>query len=244
MKVFIITGTSRGLGQAIAEQLLAPDHLLISVSRNRNEELLAKSGNVRHIPHDLNQTDRLEDLMFQVFDSLDRSRLEGIYLINNAGVVSPLTNVELGDPSAITANVHINLLAPILLSSLFIRYTRDLQVEKRIINISSGSAQNVLPGMSVYCATKAGLDVFTKCIGLEQADGPGAVKIVSVWPGMIDTALQQEARSRDSSQFAAAGLFHTAKENGMLASPEQMAGKVIKLLFEEVEQGSVVDLFG
>ncbi|MEF3311571.1 SDR family NAD(P)-dependent oxidoreductase [Paenibacillus sp. GYB004] len=244
MKVFIITGTSRGLGQAIAEQLMAPDHLLLCISRNRNEDQLAQSDNVRHIPFDLNETDRIESLMQTVFDCLDQSKLEGIYLINNAGVVAPLSNVESGDPVAIAANIHINLLAPVLLASLFIRHTKEMQIDKRIINISSGSAQNLLPGMSVYSASKAGLDVFTRSVGIEQGEGPGAVKIASVWPGMVDTALQQEARTRDSGQFAAAELFHKAKESGMLTSPERMAGKVIQLLFGEMEQGSVVDLFG
>ncbi|WP_248928679.1 SDR family NAD(P)-dependent oxidoreductase [Paenibacillus hamazuiensis] len=242
MKYFIITGTSRGLGEAIAKRLAAPGHRLFCISRKRNERLLSGSGLIDYFEFDLNETDRLEELMQLVFDRIDPADAEALYLVNNAAVVAPLSRIEEAGEAELTANLHINLLAPMLLTSLFIRYSRHFRIEKRVLNVSSVSARNLLPGMSAYSAAKAGLDVFSKCVGIEQGEAPYAVKIASVWPGMIDTGLQEEARSADAGAFPSAGLFAMVKDRGLLATPEAVAEKIAGLLLgDRFEQGAVVE---
>ena len=136
----------------------------------------------------------------------------------------------------------MNLLAPILLTSSFIRNSQHIRGEKRVLNVSSMSAKNHLPGMSVYSACKAGLDVFSQCVGVEQGTEASAIKVLSVWPGMIDTGLQEEARSAEKKTFASSEIFQMVKDRGMLATPSIVAKKIIELLLgEEFTQGSIIE---
>lgn len=242
MKYFIITGTSRGLGEAIAEQLIAPDHHLICISRQKNDRLIAKNANIDYLELDLGDPREIDSFMEKIFRSIDTSQAEGLYLINNAAVVTPLSRIESGSSQDIINNIQVNLLAPILLTSAFIRLSAHLDIEKRILNISSMSAKNLVPGMSVYSAAKAGLDVFSKCAGIEQGDNSSSVKVVSVWPGMIDTDLQHKARNTSTDTFASAEMFKKVQEHGLLTSPEATAGKLVHLLLgESFHQGTVVE---
>lgn len=68
------------------------------------------------------------------------------------------------------------------------------------------------------------------------------MKILSVWPGMIDTSLQEEARNVNKEIFAAAELFNKVKGNSMLTTPQMTADKLIELLLgEQFEQGTVIE---
>ncbi|KQX62673.1 hypothetical protein [Paenibacillus sp. Root444D2] len=59
MKYFIISGTSRGLGEAIAEQLIDPEHHLICISRRKNDTLISKCNNIDYFEFDLNNVDEI-----------------------------------------------------------------------------------------------------------------------------------------------------------------------------------------
>ena len=81
--------------------------------------------------------------------------------------------------------------APILLAQSLVQQTESWQVHRSIINISSGSAEFPTAGMSLYCSTKAALNMFTSSIQLEQHR---ALTIYTVDPGMMDTEMQAVAR--------------------------------------------------
>lgn len=85
------------------------------------------------------------------------SRERSVNLINNASVVAPVAFIDTANVNDISGNIKVNLLAPIILSSLFIKYTTKLITEKRLLNISSSSAKYHHPGMSMYSAAKAGI---------------------------------------------------------------------------------------
>ncbi|WP_282939739.1 (S)-benzoin forming benzil reductase [Paenibacillus sp. RC67] len=242
MKYFIITGTSRGIGQALAERLIAPGHCVICISRSENQELTSKQGNLHYFPFDLGRSGELNALMDEVFACIDPSEAESVYLINNAAVVAPLASIDQCSPEDITYHVQVNLIAPMILTSLFIQKAEHLQADKKIMNISSASSKYLFPGMSCYSAAKAGLDTFTQVVGLEEENKQGGIQIVSVWPGMVETALQQEARTTSQSRFASANLFANWKEQGKLTTPDYTAEQLVQLLLGEFyPHGSVVE---
>ncbi|WP_339290849.1 (S)-benzoin forming benzil reductase [Paenibacillus sp. FSL E2-0201] len=244
MKYFIITGASRGIGESIAEQLVSPDHYLFCISRERNESLVSKSSNITYYEFDLNHIHLIESLMGSIFNSINVSKAEGIYLINNASMIAPVSFIDTARVDEITGNINVNLLAPIILTSMFIKHTNGHLIDKRILNISSSSAKNHHPGMSLYSAAKAGLDVFSQCVGLEQNHSKTPVGIVSIWPGMIDTNLQREARSQDKSTFPSAEIFEVVKETGMLTTAQETAQQIIEFLFKpNFEHGAIVDIY-
>ncbi|MFS0613318.1 SDR family NAD(P)-dependent oxidoreductase [Lederbergia ruris] len=170
MKYFILTGASRGIGESICEKLLLKDHHVICVSRKRNDSLisLANSRNAKldYFEYDLSNLYVIEELMRKIFEKVDSSVAESLFLINNAGLVFS-QKIEETEPGSIINLMNVNLLSPMILTSSFIKHAEQYDVEKRILNVSSGSSFNLSPGGSCYSTSKAGLETFTKSIGIE-----------------------------------------------------------------------------
>jgi benzil reductase ((S)-benzoin forming) len=71
-----------------------------------------------------------------------------------------------------------------------------------------------------------------------------SVKVVSIWPGMIDTSLQEEARNQNKTSFPSAEIFNMVKSKGLLTTPEETAAQIIEYLFKEnIEHGEIVDIY-
>jgi benzil reductase ((S)-benzoin forming) len=242
MRTVIITGTTRGIGEAMARLLLEQGHRVIGVARG-NSESLQSYGRYDGVAADLSRLEALEGLMAEIFARVQPQRSsDGIYLVNNAAMLQPLRNAEQLDAAAVASHMSVNLTAPIMLSALFAQHAETWHGDRRILNLSSGSADNPLPGMGCYCAAKAGLDMFTKVMGLEQLKKPAPIRVASVWPGMIETEMQAEARRQPRESFESAGLFIGAQESGMLARPEHTASRLVELLFSDAfPQGGVVE---
>ncbi|MEY8349516.1 (S)-benzoin forming benzil reductase [Bacillus cereus] len=245
MRYVILTGTSQGLGEAIATQLLEEDTRLICISRRQNEKLLekAKQKGISFTFHsiDLQDVHNLETEMDTIFTSIEKETVSSIHLINNAGVLAPMKPIEKSENNLLIANVQINLIAPMLLTSSFMKHTKDWKVEKRIINISSGAGQNPYFGWGAYCTTKAGINMFTKCIATEEAGKEYPVKTIAFAPGVVDTNMQQQIRQTEKEDFINLDRFIALKEEGKLLSPEYVAKAVVHLLeTEDFEQGGVI----
>lgn len=238
MKYFIITGTSRGIGEALANQLLAEDHHIFCISRTPNERVIErareKNARLTYCSFDLNQLVDIDRLFEEIFREIeDRADLTAIYLINNAGMLTPVAPIEHNTAASIMENVNVNLIAPMITTSNFIKRSLPLNIDKRVMNISSASARYLLPSQSCYSTSKAGLDSFTKSVSLEQSSQQHAVKVVSVYPGMIDTQLQAEIRSASKEQFPYVDQFIQLAQEGKLQTPEYTAAKLIDILFDE-----------
>ena len=219
-KYIIITGCSQGLGEALAENLLEPGNVLYCISRSENTKLMqfaqSKSIELKYFQFDLAKTNQLEDFFQNLFQEINFKNATAIFLINNAGTVAPITTAGNYTSDSILQNLNINLTAPIIACNEFIRYATDLNIEKRIINISSGAATGAVQGWGAYCSTKAGLNMFSKCVGLEQQNSKFPVKIYALRPGIIDTQMQKNIRaSADSVSKKIITLLNSNKfDNG------------------------------
>lgn len=229
MKYFIITGSSRGIGEAISKKLLSRDYHLICISRQINTEIvsLANAENIAidYIEFDLNNVHLIDDIMKSIIARIDESIVESIYLINNAAIVTPVESIDQSNPDNIIRQMNINLTAPMLLTSTFIKYTNHIKLDKRILNISSGLSFNLKSRLSCYSTSKAGLETFTKAIGIEQHD----VKIMAVRPGAVDTQMYEESIQTDE-------YVHKVK----LANPNYAADRILTFFFDRFEHGKVV----
>lgn len=230
----IITGTSRGLGEAIALNLLQSGNHLYCISRADNP-LLTQIAKDRGIPLDyfkcdLNDSESIDPLFDRIFKKIDLTQAASISLINNAGVIEPVTTAGKYKSVTVSRNVHVNLIAPILTTDSFIRRTADLNAEKRIINISSGAANKAYHGWGAYCASKAGIDMFSACTNLEQKNQKYPVKITAIAPGIVDTDMQAQIRSANKNDFADIERFISFKKEGTLTPPDIAAKEIIKLL--------------
>ncbi|MBD8497300.1 SDR family NAD(P)-dependent oxidoreductase [Paenibacillus arenosi] len=239
-RYFIITGTSRGIGETLANSLLEDGHYVYGISRGESQ-LLSTYDNYTHTYFNLREVDKINDLFTSIFERIKvDAQTDMICLINNAAMLEPLKPIDRCTPEEIVSNLQISLMAPILLTSGFIQHTEKLRTRKKIINISSGSAIYPVPDMSVYCTAKAGLNMFTQCVGAEQANRAYPVEIVAVDPGMVDTTLQKMAREQDEAQFSCAGLFQEVYTNGQLQSTESVVMRIMQIIEEQVEAGRTI----
>lgn len=226
MRAYIVTGSSRGLGLEICKQLIKPNHLIICIARHYNDslgQLAAQQGCSIHFEKfDLQNTEGIPALIYRIMERIPVVELESITLINNGAQVTPLGPVDTFSFEEAVRSVHINLLAPMVLTQSFLIGTEKWNTQRIIVNISSGSATHPAAGMSVYCASKAALNMFTSCIKLE---GHESLTIYTVDPGMIDTDMQATARNEERLPIAC--LFWEAKENGVLKPARDVAIKIV-----------------
>jgi benzil reductase ((S)-benzoin forming) len=236
---YIVTGTNRGIGKGLADEIVRRGHLLFSVSRGPETH----QGARRHYMCDLRDVDASRRVMVQIMRDVPHASCRETVLVNNAGVLEPLGFLENHAPDAIADAVGVNLTAVAILMSLFIRESSAWPGSRRIINISSGAASHSYPGWSIYCATKAALNMLTQCAAAEQRERPNGVCVVAVAPGVVDTRMQTLIRNAAESDFPSRPRFVKMKEEGRLADPSQIAALLLDLdSGAKFESGGIYDL--
>lgn len=234
MKYFIITGTSSGLGEAIAIQAIKAKHNVFCISRKLNEKLVelatAFNTGVWYYEADLIKEKEIPEIMADIFNNMDTDSISELTLINNAGIIEPIGPMGKIDNLEILQHVNINLLAPLLLINEFISRSESFHIKKNIINISSGAATNPYFGWCLYCSAKAGLDMITKTVGLEQAQQENPVMILSIAPGVIDTPMQRKLRETDINDFPMKPRFDKLYEDNLLKSPIDAANQILGII--------------
>jgi benzil reductase ((S)-benzoin forming) len=233
-RLIILTGASRGLGAAMARQLLTADTHLLTLSRHPDPALgdaARARGTVLEqwaldLSHDIGSAARLETWLHQH----NGTQYATASLINNAGLVGRVGPIDASDADTLASVLRVGLEAPLLLTSVFLRATRTWAIDKRVLNISSGAGRRPIAGWSAYCAAKAGLDHYTRVTALDEAKRPNPARIVSLAPGVIDTELQTQLRASDPAGFPDRPKFEELKATGQLATPEAAAQRVLAYL--------------
>lgn len=226
----IITGGSRGLGRAMAEQRQREDHDLLLIARQAAS--LAPTGAARLESWQVDLADATPTAfrLAQWLSMLEGRLPASVTLINNAGVVSELAPLaDVSGPDLVNA-LRVGLEAPMLLTSAFLRTTRAWAVPKKVLLISSGLGRRAMAGSASYCAAKAGMDHLARALSLEESTGDRGAKVVSLAPGVIDTDMQVQLRTADPTRFPERERFAGLKSGGHLDSPAQAAAKVLAYL--------------
>jgi benzil reductase ((S)-benzoin forming) len=245
MNHYFITGTSRGLGQALARRLLGPENALFCFSRSPNPQLSRQAETSGWTLHyrtvDLTDLQRITPLLEECFGLVDSP--SSLTLINNAGVVEPIGPIDTVPAARIAGNIRLNLTALMVLSSAFIRLAEPYGCPKTILNISSGAGRHPYDGWGPYCAAKAGVDMFSRCLAAEQELREQPVRVVSIAPGVVDTEMQKRIREVDPSRFSRKDKFLRLKREDQLDSPERTAARLLDVLERgDLPGGPVADL--
>ncbi len=225
--LYIVTGTSRGMGAALAEQLVAPDHVLLCIARRPHPTLGAAA---EQWTLDLADPAPAAERLQAWLGKLDGATFASATLINNAAALTRIGPIDACSDAELAAALRVGLEAPLLLSAAFLRATRSWQADKRVLNISSGLGRRAMAGQASYCATKAGMDHLSRAMALDESPRSHGAKIVSLAPGVIDTEMQVHLRAGDASGFPEKANFVGLKEKGQLASPEAAAARVLAYL--------------
>lgn len=226
----IITGTSRGLGQALAREFIERRIPLATVARHDNPSLQKHAAE-----HDVALRQLQADLSDPTEAAQAAKTLAGwipagirqCLLINNAGTVAPVANTaQLTDAAAITQALTLNVTSIMLLCAEVLQATDGTDIDRRILNISSGAGRAPVSGWGVYCSTKAALDMYTQVLAGEHRD----VRAASMAPGVIDTAMQADIRASHSEAFPNKQRFLDLHKHGHLANPTTVARQITNAL--------------
>jgi 3-oxoacyl-[acyl-carrier protein] reductase len=190
-KKALVTGSSRGIGAAIAKRL-ARDGIEIVIHGNQNpgaaervvNEILNAGGKATFVAGDLSRPGGIPAM----FDQLGASAQALDILVNNAGIIrgGALASLSLQEIDAVWS---VNVTSLIRTTQEFLR--RKKSEGGRIINISSFAAQ--VPGInsSLYSASKAAVDALTRCWSVEL--GSAGITVNSVAPGFVATDMSAQA---------------------------------------------------
>lgn len=240
----IVTGHSRGLGAAIAGELLERGIPVLGVARRSHAELAAQHG------------ERLSEVALDLADSgalaawlaggaLGRwvAGAGRLLLVNNAGTLQPMGPLALQEVDRVARAVAANVAAPLMLAAACAQAgsgagaaVRDL----RVLHVSSGAARKPYAGWSVYCATKAALDHHARAV---QADAVPGLRICALAPGVVDTGMQAEIRATTPERFPLRDRFAQMQASGGLIAPAECAMHVVDfLLDDDFGREAVIDL--
>lgn len=180
-RAVVVTGAAKGLGLAISVALVEEGYDVIGVGRNFTQEFAKlPSDKAKFIEFDLENIDEIPGLTTDILQLCDGAPYA---LVNNAAVgLDGLLATQ--HSSDITRILKINLEAPIILTKYLSRHMLKNRTG-RIVNISSIIASTGFNGLSVYGATKAGIEGFTRSLSREL--GRLGITVNCVAPGYMET---------------------------------------------------------
>ena len=230
----ILTGASRGMGLAMAEQLCQADAVLLCISRTETPSLdrvAAERGSLlvqwtADLADGASVAQRVQDWL----SARAAPDVASATLINNAGVIGRMGPLDPIDAATLAMTMRVDLEAPMLLCAAFLTATRGWSAPRKILNISSGLGRRAIAGGAMYCAAKAGMDHFSRCVALDEALRPDGARIVSLAPGIIDTDMQADLRAADPTRFPGREGFIDFKHKGALTAPAEAAARVLAYL--------------
>lgn len=228
--MIIVTGVSRGLGEAIVKKYLAEGFHVLGIGRSHS----IHHANFSFKQCDLSDIEQVKMLDFELFTSK-------VTLINNAGILGQIGRVSEQDSLDIQKVLTVNVSAPALITQKV--YAKMLEKNQfTLINISSGAGRKAIPSWSSYCSSKAALNMFTEVFLKEEKEKGRNPLVFAVSPGVIDTGMQETIRSTDATVFSGHDRFVQLKERNELFSPEEAAKRLFYMSQHLVQDSIYVDL--
>ncbi|RKP55733.1 SDR family oxidoreductase [Pararobbsia silviterrae] len=226
----IVTGHTRGIGAAVASQLLERGVQVLGVSRGANPSLAQRfPGLFSQIEVDLADAVRVEVWIATSQIRTFVAHAECVALVNNAGTLGPVGGLDVQAPADIARAIQLNVATPMMLAAAFAQASAQI-ADRRIVHVSSGAARNAYAGWSLYCGSKAALDHHARAVAL---DAHRSIRICSLAPGVVDTQMQSEIRDTTLERFPDRQRFEALKRDAQLASPDDAARKIVDYLFSD-----------
>ncbi|MEL6919422.1 MAG: SDR family oxidoreductase [Pseudomonadota bacterium] len=217
-KTAVITGASRGIGEAAARALANDGWNVVLAARSASdiERIAIEIGrNALAVQCDVANYASVSSLFIATRERFDPATL----IVNNAGVINPIARLADSNPEDWSTVVDINLkgVYNVIRAALLDMVAGG---SGTIINISSGAANAPLEGWSHYCATKAAVRMLTAMVHKEYGDH--GIRAVGLSPGTVATQMQIDIK--------ASGINPVSKLDPDAHIPAQWVGKAIAWL--------------
>ncbi|RPA58544.1 SDR family oxidoreductase [Gordonia oryzae] len=216
----LVTGAAQGLGAGMASALASAGAAVAVADINDElgkqvvEDLRASGARAEFVHLDVREDGQWADAVSAVVETLGGLDI----VVNNAGIEVTELLVDL-DPAAATELLSINVLGTALGIKHAFRAMRPGGAAGSggsIVNIASVAATIAFPGISIYSASKSGIDRLTRVAAAESGKLGYGVRVNSIYPGLTPTAMGNKL----AVETASLGLFD---------SPEAAAGAVAEL---------------
>lgn len=222
MRLAIISGGSKGLGEKLCEQYLAQDFEVIEFSRT--------APHAYSVAIDLASTNDVSQIISEALRPLATREWQEIVVISNAGILTPVGSASKKDIASVIANLNTNFVSAIVFMTEVLRYFQQHSGKKTLASISSGAALGERAGWSLYCAAKAGLEHFIRSVAKEQDAESQPFKMINIDPGLIDTGMQSLIRQSSIEDFPSLEKFKQRKEAGLLVPPAEVAEGIVHII--------------
>ncbi len=238
-EVYLVTGASRGIGRSLSLELANSGFTVIGLSRQSSEleslgdELKSIDSNSTIIACDIASFRDIEFASKEIISNF--SHLDGI--IHNAGIIDPIQPMSNASIENWNHLIQVNLIGvQNLTQKLYTLMTGNNRT--RVTTISSGASKYPIGSWSAYCVSKAGLDMWTRCLAEEGHEHN--ISAISVAPGIVDTNMQENIRSSNPDEFPLHPHFVDYHETGQLVDPDIVAKQLLTLVTtHEMEQTGV-----
>lgn len=223
--LYIITGTSKGLGKALSEKILSDikDAHILSLGRSCDAALAQLKNRFRHVAIDLSQPAAITQALQTQTDYITQA--SQVVFISNAGNIAPITAIGRMNENELIQSVAVNATTPAIICN----YLLEICAGKKLtlVNISSGAASRTINGWAAYCAGKAFAKMFFDVLK-EQIQNQPDVEVYQINPGVIDTDMQKEIRNADAQTFPEHDRFVALNSEGRLQTPTAVATTILK----------------
>lgn len=221
MKYALITGASKGIGKAIAEELASRRVNLLLVARDTAllEELATQLKQQYAIQADFLSLDlAVPNAVETLKNWIEKNQYQINILVNNAGygLSGAFTNYTVEEHKAM---MQVNMTVPVELTGMLLPQLQKNQ-PSYILNIASSAAYQSVPGLTTYAASKSFILSFSR--GLRYELRNKGVSVTAVSPGSTDTGFASRAK------VGAKGLRAAEKVN---MTPKAVAGIAVKAMY-------------
>jgi NAD(P)-dependent dehydrogenase (short-subunit alcohol dehydrogenase family) len=217
--VAVITGSGRGIGEAVALAFAGNGAAVVLAARTASEltrveaRVRAAGGAAVAIPTDVSSPADVSRLVQRAVDAYGRVDV----LVNAAGILGPVGPVWEADPEAWKRAVEVNLYGTFLCCRAVVPHMMQ-RGRGKIVNFSGGGAASPLPRMAAYGASKAAVVRLTETLAEELK--PYGIAVNAIAAGLVDTRLLDPvlaAKERGGDQFARVRRLRDTGEGGVPA---------------------------
>lgn len=218
-KIFIITGANRGLGEAFVNLLVKKDdHFVISISRSISDD---QSNYLPAIFYFLKADLSDNNLGDKITILKDIIGNQDVCFINNASLIEPIAKIADLKEDAIDKTVSVNIKSTMLITQFLLRNFNDNKLS--FVNISTGAANRAISNWSLYCSSKAFIQMFFKVAESEYEQH----SFFNIDPGVMDTNMQQVVRASD---FPDVSDFKNLEKEGKLRFTKDVALEILNTI--------------